>query len=117
MTNITQFDELPNVPNTVNQHEAVNRAEKAIKSGALRFMPNAELILFGSRARGDAHKRSDFDLAFKPQSGFTDKQYFEFKEYLEQSPDLIYPIDLIDCRTAPKVLLERIQAEGIKWKE
>ena len=103
--------------NLSSQHDAVNRAEQAIKSGAYKFMPDAQLILFGSRARGDAHKRSDFDLAFKPQPGFTDKQYLEFEEYLEQSSDLIYPIDLIDWRTAPQILLDRIKTEGILWKE
>jgi predicted nucleotidyltransferase len=102
---------------STTQHDAVNRAETTIKSGASQFMPNAQLILFGSRARGDAHKRSDFDLAFKPKSGFTDKQYLEFEEYLEQSPDLIYPVDLVDLRTAPQVLLDRIESEGILWKE
>ena len=103
--------------NVSSQHDAVNRAKNAIKLGASQFMPDAQLILFGSRARGDAHKRSDFDLAFKPQPGFTDKQYLEFEEYLEQSPDLIYPVDLIDWRTASQMLLDRIKTEGILWKE
>ena len=80
-------------------------------------MPDAKLVLFGSRARGDARKRSDFDLAFKPKTGFKDSQYLKFREYLERSSDLIYPIDLVDWREAPQALLDRIKAEGIIWKE
>jgi predicted nucleotidyltransferase len=33
-----------------------------VKETALRFDPNAEVILFGSRARGDYHKDSDWDF-------------------------------------------------------
>ena len=61
-----------------NEHDAADRAENAIKQGAFRFMPDAQLILFGSGARGDAHMRSDFDLAFKPKPGFTDTQILNF---------------------------------------
>ena len=39
--------------------------------------------------------------AFKPKPGFGDEQLIEFEEYLEQSSDLIYPVDLVDWRTAP----------------
>jgi uncharacterized protein len=33
-----------------------------VKETALRFDPNAEVILFGSRARGDYRKDSDWDF-------------------------------------------------------
>ena len=91
---------------SLSEHPAVRRAEAAIKLGASRFMPDARLFLFGSRARGDALARSDFDLAFEPSSpSFTDAQYFAFQEYLEESPELIYPVDLVGLRTAPQALL------------
>ena len=101
---------------STSELNAVQRAEAAIKSGASRYMPNAQLFLFGSRARGDARVRSDFDLAFKPKPGYTDAQYLAFEDYLEHSSELIYPVDLVDLRTAPQVLLDRIEVEGIVWK-
>ncbi len=35
---------------------------KEIKKAVLDIVPTAEVILFGSRARGDFHERSDWDL-------------------------------------------------------
>jgi len=46
--------------NTVN---AVWLAEQAIRATADQTLPHAKLVLFGSRVRGDARPRSDFDLA------------------------------------------------------
>ena len=63
-----------------NEHVAANRAENSIKQRAFRFMPDAQLILFGSRARGDAYVRSDFDLAFKPKPGFRNTQILQVKQ-------------------------------------
>ena len=117
MTDAIPSDGFIHVFHSSHKQNAVNRAESAIRLGALRCMPDAQLILFGSRARGDAHRRSDFDLAFKPKPGFRDEQFIEFEEYLEQSSDLIYPVDLVDWRTAPRSLLDRITAEGVLWKE
>ena len=34
----------------------------SIKSIVLSFFPDARIVLFGSRARGDFHQQSDFDL-------------------------------------------------------
>lgn len=43
---------------TPREHEILQRAKAAI----LAVEPRAEVLLFGSRARGEAHEDSDFDL-------------------------------------------------------
>jgi uncharacterized protein len=43
---------------TITREELLRR----IKSCVLEIEPDAEIILYGSRARGDAHEESDWDL-------------------------------------------------------
>jgi predicted nucleotidyltransferase len=96
--------------------EAALNAEQAIKEAAERLLPHGSLYLFGSRARGTADRRSDFDLAILPKAGFSQRELLEFAEALDQSPAIIYAIDLVDWEEASKELRERIHKEGILWK-
>lgn len=57
----------------------IERAEilKEIKQSVLAVDPGAEVVLFGSRARGDFHEESDWDiliLADKEESDFNFKK-------------------------------------------
>lgn len=99
-----------------SKHEAQERAEKAIRGIAERSLPHASLVLFGSRARGDARRRSDFDLAVVPRDGFSDNELVIFSDSLERSSEIIYPIDLVDMRQASEELKAKIEAEGLIWK-
>lgn len=99
-----------------NVAEAPLRAERAIRSLAYATLTHASLVLFGSRARGDASRRSDFDLAVIPREGFEESEILRFSELLEQSPEIIYPIDLVDMRTTSPELREKIEREGRRWK-
>jgi uncharacterized protein len=68
------------------------------------------IILFGSRARGDATARSDIDLAIEaPQA--TRRQWLELTSLVEEAPTLL-PIDLVRLEEAPPALRTRILAEG-----
>ena len=95
---------------------AVAMAEQAIRAIAKETLPHASLVLFGSRARGDARRRSDFDLAVFPGPGFEQKELARFSERLEESSKIIYPIDLVDTRTASEEMLAKIEREGVRWK-
>ena len=51
-----------------------------------------KLILFGSRARGDHHARSDYDFAVW---GCTPQQRAQFSEAVENDLDSLYSVDLV----------------------
>ena len=51
-----------------------------------------KLILFGSRARGDHHARSDYDFAVW---GCTPQQRAQFSDAVENDLDSLYSVDLV----------------------
>jgi len=97
--------------------DAVAMAEDAIRRIAGETLPHASLVLFGSRARGDARRRSDFDLAVIPGPGFRQKELAWFSDRIEESSKIIYPVDIVDTRTASKEMLAKIEREGLRWKD
>jgi predicted nucleotidyltransferase len=97
-------------------HTAVDRAERAIKAAAAATLPHASLVLFGSRARGTAGRRSDFDLAVIPRPGFSSREHLAFVEQVDESPEIIHPVDIVLWPEASSELRRRIQNEGISWK-
>jgi predicted nucleotidyltransferase len=101
---------------TSSIREAEERASNAIRNIAECSLPHASLVLFGSRARGDARRRSDFDLAVVPRKGFSDKELAVFSDLLDQSSEIIYPIDIVDMRQASEELKAKVEAEGRTWK-
>lgn len=53
------------------------------------------VLLFGSRARGTARQRSDFDLAVDGDEALPIKAFYDFEEALEDLPTL-YSFDWVD---------------------
>ncbi len=53
------------------------------------------VFLFGSRARGDAKQRSDFDLAVDGDEPLAIQKFYEIEEALESLPTL-YSFDWVD---------------------
>ena len=51
-----------------------------------------KLVLFGSRARGDHHARSDYDFAVW---GCTPQQRVQFSDAVENDLDSLYSVDLV----------------------
>lgn len=80
----------------------------ADRLGAFREVDR--IVLFGSRARGDAGARADIDLAVAcPRAD--SRSWSEFVEAAEDSPTLLH-IDLVRFETAPLHLREQIVREG-----
>ena len=79
--------------------------------GLLSARPEVEqVILFGSRARGDAEERSDIDLAVvAPMT--SPRQWLDIVFLLEEA-DTLLPIDLVRWEEASAPLQERILVEG-----
>jgi len=78
---------------------------------ALKPFPEVErIVLFGSRARGDAMPRSDIDLAIAcPRAD--PKIWSDIVEAADEAPTLLQ-IDLVRMETAPPELLAEIAREG-----
>ncbi len=69
------------------------------------------IILFGSRARGDAEPRSDIDLAIAAAT-MTRAEWLSVLEALE-TVDTLLPIQAVRLEEAPAGLLARIDREGV----
>lgn len=77
---------------------------------------SVRLYLFGSRARGDAGRTSDIDVAILPKTSLPDGLLAEIREALEDS-QVIYRVDLVDLSTAPEALRDKILSQGILWND
>jgi uncharacterized protein len=69
------------------------------------------VILFGSRARGDAGERSDIDLSIEAPD-IHGRQWLEMVFLLEEI-DTLLPIDVVRWEDAPDTLKRKIQTEGM----
>ena len=74
----------------------------------------AKLRLFGSRARGDARRTSDIDLACNAERPISPAELSVAREALEESR-IPFRIDLVDYGSAQPLLREAIDREGIAW--
>jgi len=80
---------------------------------ALRYPAVERVILFGSRARGDAGDRSDFDLAVIT-SKMTQTQWSQFAIEVEERLPTLCGVDLVKLsKTTPAPLRKQIQQQGI----
>ncbi|MDM8520164.1 nucleotidyltransferase domain-containing protein [Anaerolineales bacterium HSG6] len=79
------------------------------------FMVQPEIervILFGSRARGDADERSDIDLAIvAPKLAL--RSWLDIYFALKEEIDTLLQMDVIWWQQATEPLKERIRQEGI----
>ena len=71
-----------------------------------------KLVLFGSRARGDHHARSDYDFAVW---GCTPQQRAQFSDAVENDLDSLYSVDLVFVSEhTDAALLQNIEKDGIE---
>jgi len=76
-----------------------------------RFPAVERVILFGSRARGDAGPRADIDLAVAcPQAG--EAEWLKIAEAVEEEAETLLLIDLVRLEEASADLRDRIRSEG-----
>lgn len=75
-----------------------------------RGLSASRLVLFGSRARGDHHERSDIDLAV---FGVDPIQAGRLRLALEDLPTMLeFDLVCVDANTSP-ALLKNIEREGV----
>ena len=77
---------------------------------------SVKVYLFGSRARGDATKASDIDIALLPEGDVPADWLSGLRERLEES-HVVRSVDLLDLRTASPKLRRRVLEEGCAWSD
>lgn len=74
----------------------------------------ARVWLFGSFARGEAHRFSDIDVAIDAGAALPPLLRANIEEALEEST-VPYFVDVVDLAESPS-LRSRVEAEGIRWR-
>jgi predicted nucleotidyltransferase len=71
-----------------------------------------KIVLFGSRARGDARERSDIDLAvFGPN--ITSREWQLILDYVEEEARTLLSVDLLRFENTPSDIRKSIEKEGV----
>ena len=84
---------------------------RVVELGVCAVDPD-KVILYGSRARGDARRDSDYDLAFVFLKDRHDR-WVRFVVDLDDAAVTLLPVDLVDWNEASGALRDRICSEGI----
>ena len=85
-----------------------------ILAPVLARLSDVGVKLFGSRARGDARRVSDIDIALTSSHATPATEMASLREALEESC-VPFRIDLVDYAVAPRELQVAIDREGIPW--
>jgi uncharacterized protein len=88
------------------------KIEDAIRRQAFRCAAIEKVILFGSRARGDAQERSDFDLAVSAPT-ISPAEWARFATEMEENLPTLCHVDLVLLSAeTPEPLREQIRRDG-----
>jgi hypothetical protein len=66
-----------------------NQIVEVIKDTALKYLPDAEVLLFGSRARKEERSDSDYDILLISKANLTPKEKFPLKTKIRKALLLI----------------------------
>jgi predicted nucleotidyltransferase len=72
-----------------------------------------EIILFGSRARGNARQTSDYDLAFNFNAGQYQKHWGRFCLDVKENAPTLLSFDLVNLNEVSDEFIKKIREEGI----
>lgn len=81
----------------------------------LKYLPNARIILYGSRARHQEKMGSDIDIAID-NTEIIDRSVFS--QILEEIEESLLPInfDVVDYHAISQDLKDEIEKDGIIWQ-
>jgi uncharacterized protein len=106
--------QVTNRQSIMNRLDPRDRLEIERIIAPLRRRRAGRLVLFGSRARDDARRTSDIDLAFTSPQPVPLDELALIREAFEESR-IPFHVDLLDYATAPAQLRAVIDKEGIAW--
>ncbi len=81
-----------------------------------KHLPQAQIFLFGSRARKDNTPQSDIDIAIDNKTKIEPYILSQIKEALEESV-IPFTIDVVDLNNISNNFKEQILKERIIWKK
>jgi predicted nucleotidyltransferase len=89
-----------------------------VKAAVLQAFKDEDVrvILFGSRARGNAHCTSDIDIGILPHSSCDRKKIAALRAELEEM-NIPYTVDLVDLSAVSEDFRQKVLDEGEVWKE
>jgi len=84
---------------------------EAVRNFLNSFVPEAEIIVFGSRTHGTSKPWSDLDLAIKAKSALDWKLLEEVKEAFQES-ELPFRVDILDWNEITGAFRRAIERSG-----
>lgn len=73
------------------------------------------VFVYGSRAAGRARKWSDYDIGILGDRPIPDRVIMNIETELEESPDIVYNIDVVDFSTVSKDFKSIAMQKIIPW--
>ncbi|SFM70424.1 type VII toxin-antitoxin system MntA family adenylyltransferase antitoxin [Methanolobus profundi] len=91
---------------------------RKVKAAVLQTFEDddVKIVLFGSRARGNAHCTSDIDIGILPQDSCDRKKITALRADLEEM-NIPYTVDLVDLSTVSGDFRQKVLDEGEVWKD
>jgi len=83
-----------------------------VVSTVKRYLPEATVYLFGSRAQGRAKESSDFDIAIEWKEKIPFSVLYRIKEELEELPTL-KSFDFVDLKRVPDNFVRSVKEGGV----
>lgn len=80
-----------------------------------KYLPDAKIYLYGSRARGTHRNGSDIDLAVDTGAKVDWKMMMKIEDEIDESTIPLF-VDVIDIHDVGKKFLEEIRSEWIIWR-
>jgi len=74
-----------------------------------------QIMLFGSRTRGDFEHSSDIDIGIIPRKSYDRIKLILLKDKLEDM-NIPYKVDLVDISKVSAVFRQKVLREGKLWK-
>lgn len=81
-----------------------------------KYLPDARIWLFGSRARGTNRPGADIDIAIDAGRVLTLSEIGDIKEAIEESILPVF-VDIADIRNVDDDFLNQIKQDWIIWKQ
>ncbi len=78
----------------------------------IKYLPDAKVYLFGSRAKGTAKPHSDFDIAIEWKEKIPFYTMARIREELDKLPTL-KSFDLIDLKIVSSSFVETVRKTGV----
>jgi len=95
---------------------ALERYKNIIIPIIIRYVPDAKIILYGSRARGDAKQGSDIDIALDMKEKIDRSLLNKILQDLEESR-LPICFDIVDFAKISQDMQKEILKDGVVWKQ